>query len=168
MFRNEMTLFRVIVPARISILLIVVALGGCSPNLYVHDPDKAAQSAMEFAHIALLQRNLDSAYTLVSANARAKLSLQSFVSSMKSMHQNSWPTWIETEYYAPMDGYEGVTIYLEGQGVNEQFSYRFVMDGSATQGYRVGGLWREISKPANAPGRHKLTKRIQEGERSLE
>ncbi len=130
----------------IRLLLIASALATTSAclrvNKFEHEPAMAAAQAHDFAHIAFVERDLSTAYAMLSPDTKAKMSLDQFNQLVSSMHPAEYPSSIESTDYELMPGQKAMNIYVSGSSGNERFYYRLVMEGTKETRYTVGGLWR--------------------------
>jgi hypothetical protein len=102
----------------------------------------ARSKAEQFADAALIEHDLGSAYGLLSQAMRNQLSFEQFKYLISKMHPAQYPDAVNATEYEPLMGQKGMNIYLFGQTRNENFYYRFFMEGTKESDYTVGGLWR--------------------------
>jgi hypothetical protein len=111
-------------------------------NVIVHDQNSAARAATEFARIAFVDRDYTKAFSLLAPRSRPYITLEKLSETIPKMHPKSFPSQVTATEYEPMPGQSGMTIYVKGDGEGEEFFYRLVMDGDASSGYQVSGLFR--------------------------
>ncbi len=130
----------------LTVALQLIASVGClQVNKFNHEPTMAGRKAQQFADTAFVERNLLTAYDLLSQNTRKSLSLEQFKDVVSKMHPSHYPPSVAATEYEPLMGQKAMNIYLQGRGSTEKFYYRFVMEGTKESDYMVGGLWRNDS-----------------------
>lgn len=102
----------------------------------------AARQAELFAQTAFIERNLTSAYRLLSANARSDVPFERFRDEILKMHEGKYPASVKAVEFERIPGQKEMNIYLVGEAGDENFYYRFVMDGTLETDYKVAGVWR--------------------------
>jgi len=70
------------------------------------------------------------------------LSFEQFTDLISKIHPSTYPSSVQAAEYEPLMGQRGMNIYLVGKNNNEQFYYRFFMEGMKETDYTVGGIWR--------------------------
>ena len=111
-------------------------LTGCAKSIH-HDEKLAAQRALEFARIVLIDKNADRGYELLSANGKRHVPLDKFKQTVAAMNARGYPTRVSATDYEPMPGEQAIYIYLRGQNGDEQTQYRVTLEGSSADDYRV-------------------------------
>ena len=112
------------------------ALIGCAGPVD-HDELLAGKTAEEFARIALVKRDVEKGYALLSDSTRGYVSLEQFKEVLARLHPGAFPTTVAASEYEPMKGEKAIYIFMTGEGPGEQFYYRITMEGTAATGYRV-------------------------------
>jgi hypothetical protein len=102
-----------------------------------HDENRAAERAIEFARVALIDKNFEKAYELLAAGGKRHISLEKFKETITRLHPRGFPTKVTAMEFQPMPGEKAIWIYLVGQNPEEQFYYRLTMDGTASGDYKV-------------------------------
>lgn len=125
-------IFRALTPS----LLAVVWLTGCAESTK-QDENLAAQRAIEFAQIVLVNKNFDQGYQLLSDGGKRHISLAKFKETMTRLHPRGFPTGVTAKEYQPMPGENALWIYLSGQNPEDQFHYRVTMEATASGDYKV-------------------------------
>ena len=131
------------VKAFCSSIVITIALSGClQVNKFNHQPTMAGAKAQQFANAAFVQRDFPAAYNQLSQAMRKQLSFEQFTDLLSKMHPSKYPSSVQATDYEPLMGQRGMNIYLVGHNDDQQFHYRFFMEGTKETDYTVGGLWR--------------------------
>ena len=115
-------------------LLAVMWLTGCAKSIK-QDENLAAQRAIEFAGIVLVEKNFDRGYELLSGKGKRHISPAKFKETMARLHPGGFPTSVTAKEYQPMPGENALWIYLEGQ--NPEVHYRLTMEATASGDYKV-------------------------------
>lgn len=117
-------------------LLTIVWLTGCAESTK-QDENLAAQRAIEFAQIVLVNKNFDQGYELLSDGGKRHISLAKFKETMTRLHPRGFPTSVTAKEYQPMPGENALWIYLSGQNPEDQFNYRLTMEATPSGDYKV-------------------------------
>ena len=117
-------------------LIAVVWLTGCAESTK-QDENLAAQRAIEFAQIVLVNKNFDQGYELLSDGGKRHISLAKFKETMTRLHPRGFPTSVTAKEYQPMPGENALWIYLSGQNPEDQFNYRLTMEATPSGDYKV-------------------------------
>jgi len=117
-------------------LLAVVWLTGCAESTK-QDENLAAQRAIEFAQIVLVNKNFDQGYQLLSDGGKRHISLAKFKETMTRLHPRGFPTGVTAKEYQPMPGENVLWIYLSGENPEDHFHYRLTMEATASGDYKV-------------------------------
>jgi hypothetical protein len=125
----------------LAISIILGSLTSCVSFIH-HDQDMAAEAARAFAQAAFVDRDDAKARELLSPSLAQGLTAEKLTEQIARLHPGSFPTRVTVTEYEPMMGQRAMMIYLKGANDGEDFYYRFVMEGDATLGYRVAGLFR--------------------------
>jgi lactam utilization protein B len=107
-----------------------------------HDEKAAAKAATEFAQTAFIARDYSKAHGLLATRSQSDIPIDKLTDAITKMHPKSYPSKVTATEYEPLPGQRGMNIYVKGDGDGEDFFYRLVMEGDATAGYRVTGLFR--------------------------
>jgi hypothetical protein len=139
----------------IRYLLAAVMLTSCAQSPK-QDENLAAQRAIEFAQIVLVNKNFDQGYELLSDGGKRHISLAILKETMTRLHPRGFPTRVTAKEYQPMPGENALWILLTGQNDDDQFQYRFTMEATASGDYKVlsldsGGIGRFISPAGRKP-----------------
>ena len=102
----------------------------------------AALEAIQFARLAIVDRNYEQARARLALHALNETSVAKLQSVIEKIHTASWPRSIKAVRYEPLPGQRAMRIYLEGDSASEKFFYLFVMEGDADAGYRVSDIFR--------------------------
>jgi hypothetical protein len=124
------SIFRVLT----AYLLTIVGLTGCAESIK-QDENLAAQRAIEFARIVLVNKNFDQGYDLLSDGGKRHISLAKFKETMARLHPRGFPTSVTAKEYQPMPGENALWIYLNGQ--NPEMHYRLTMEATPSGDYKV-------------------------------
>jgi hypothetical protein len=129
-----MKIKRSIFRALTGCLLTVFWLTGCVESIK-QDENLAAQRAIEFARIVLVEKNFDRGYDLLSDNGKRHISPAKFKETMARLHPRGFPTIVTAKEYQPMPGENALWIYLNGE--NPEMHYRLTMEATASGDYKV-------------------------------
>ncbi|HVO92236.1 MAG TPA: hypothetical protein VMT22_05315 [Terriglobales bacterium] len=116
--------------------MLTLACLSCADSVR-HDQGLAARRALEFARVAFIDKNLTQAYEMLSDSGKRHVPLDKFKQAIASMHPRGYPTKLTAVEYEPMPGENAIYIFLKGQNLEEQFTYRVTLEGSADTDYRV-------------------------------
>jgi hypothetical protein len=117
-------------------LVAVVWLTGCAESTK-QDENLAAQRAIEFAQIVLVNKNFEQGYQLLSDGGKRHISLAKFKETMTRLHPRGFPTSVTAKEYQPMPGENALWIYLRGQNPEDQFNYRLTLEATPSGDYKV-------------------------------
>lgn len=117
-------------------------LMSCTAKVISHDEDMAAKSAIEFSKVALVQHDIQNGYSLLSENAKKRISFEKYSQVFSQMHPSLYPISLTAEEFEPMPGQKGMNIFLYGENGSEKFFYRLTMEGTTGTGYKVSGIYR--------------------------
>jgi hypothetical protein len=131
---SKMNPQRWIFPVSAACLLAVIWLTGCAGSTK-QDENLAAQRAIEFARIVLVNKDFDQGYELLSDGGKRHISLAKFKETMARLHPRGFPTTVTAKEYQPMPGENALWIYLNGQ--NPEMHYRLTMEATASGDYKV-------------------------------
>jgi len=129
-----MNLNRWIFRALTTSLLAVVWLTGCAESTK-QDENLAAQRAIEFAQIVLVNKNFEQGYQLLSDGGKRHISPAKFKETMARLHPSGFPTSVTAKEYQPMPGENALWIYLNGE--NPEMHYRVTMEATASGDYKI-------------------------------
>ena len=115
-------------------LLAVVWFTACAESPQQNE-NLAAQRAIEFARMVLVNKNFDQGYELLSDGGKRHISLAKFKETMARLHPRGFPTTVTAKEYQPMPGENALWIYLNGK--NPEMHYRLTMEATASGDYRV-------------------------------
>lgn len=118
------------------ILALAVTFSSCAESVK-HDEVSAAKTALEFTRVALLEKDAERGYELLSGGGKRHVPLNKFKQTIASMHPRDYPSKVTATEYEPMSGEKAIYIFLKGQNPDEQFAYRVTLEGTAASGYRV-------------------------------
>ena len=116
------------------LLLTVLGLTGCAESTKQNE-NLAAQRAIEFARIVLVNKDFDQGYELLSDGGKRHISLAKFQETMIRLHPGGFPSTVTAKEYQPMPGENALWIYLNGQ--NPETHYRLTMEATASGDYKV-------------------------------
>jgi hypothetical protein len=120
----------------ILLTLLAMILVGCAESIK-HDESRAARRALEFGQAVFFEKNLDKGYDMLSDGGRRHVPRENFKQSITAMHARNFPTKLSAIEYEPMADEKAIYIFITGQNGEEQFNYRFTMEGSAASDYKV-------------------------------
>lgn len=124
-------------------MLLAICLTGCSEPIR-HNDDLARKRAIEFAEIALIRRDFDKGYALLSNGAKSHVPVEKFRETLSRLHQDGYPTRITSSGYKPMFNEKAIYVYLTGEASGKQFQYTITMEGTAASDYRVSIINRTL------------------------
>ena len=132
-------------------LLIVVWCISCAKSTK-QDENLAAQRAIEFAEIVLINKNFDHGYQLLSEGGKRHIPLVKFKDAVTRLHPSGFPASVTAKEYQPMPGENAVWIYLSGE--NPEVHYRVTMEATESGDYKVltldsGGVGRMFSSSSD-------------------
>jgi hypothetical protein len=113
-----------------------------SVNVISHDEQQAAKAAYDFANLAFVGKNEAEAYRSTAQDFQENHSEDDFNKLVQQMHEKGYPSQVLATEYQPIPGTETMSIFLIGGNPNENFYYRLVMEGTASSGYKVAGIFR--------------------------
>jgi hypothetical protein len=120
----------------------LVFLMSCTVTAISHDEEMAARSAIEFAKVALIEHDIQNGYSLLSKSAKKRISLEKYSQALAQTHPSSYPRSLTADEFEPMPGQKSMYIFVHGENGSEKFYYRFTMEGTASTGYKVLGIYR--------------------------
>ena len=120
--------------ATAACLLAVMWLTGCAESTEQNE-NLAAQRAIEFARIVLVNKDFDQGYDLLSDGGKRHISPAKFKETMIRLHPRGFPTTVTAKEYQAMPGENALWIYLNGQ--NPEMHYRLTMEATASRDYKV-------------------------------
>jgi hypothetical protein len=127
---HKRSIFRVLA----AYLLTILGLTGCAESTK-QDENLAAQRAIEFARIVLVNKNFDQGYELLSDGGKRHISSAKFKETMIRLHPRGFPTIVTAKEYQAMPGENALWIYLNGQ--NPEMHYRLTMEATPSRDYKV-------------------------------
>jgi hypothetical protein len=127
--------------------VLVIVLAGCAESIK-HDEVAAAQGALEFARVVLLEKNPAKGYEMLSEGGKRHVPLDKFKQTIAAMHPRAYPNKMTALEFEPMSGEKAIYIFLTGRNADEQFSYRVTLTGTAATGYRVLKIDQGMSFPS--------------------
>jgi len=92
---------------------------------------------LEFGRVVLVEKNLDKGYDLLAEGGRRHVPRDKFKQSLAAMHARDFPAKLAAVEYEPMADEKAIYIFIRGQNGEEQFNYRFTMEGTAATDYKV-------------------------------
>ncbi len=116
----------------------------------------AAASATEFAQVAFVEKNIDKAFSMLDPEAQAYIGKEKFSEGLTRMNTPTAPESIIATDFEPIQGQEGMNIYITGESPNETFYYRIPMRGTQDKGYKPAGLFRNPGPYPKSPMRRPL------------
>jgi hypothetical protein len=135
-------------------LLIVTA--ACSYRSFKQNPQMAAKSATEFAQVAFVEKNIDKAFSMFDPEAQAYVTKEKFSEGLTRMNTPASPKSINATDFEPIQGQEGMNIYITGESDTQKFYYRIPMKGTEDKGYKPVGLYRSDGPYPKSPMRQPL------------
>ncbi|SRR5229473_5901235 len=130
--------FSLLIPLVLGVL---GASSGCV-GVIRHDEDLAATSAVQFARIAIIDQDYASAFESLSDRGRAKSSAARLQETIMQIHPRGRPKLITAAEFEPLPRQRAMNIYLFGRADDEEFAYKFEMEGTADTGYKVASISR--------------------------
>jgi hypothetical protein len=117
-------------------LILFLTLISCAKSVQ-HDETLAGKRAIEFAQVALVNKDFERGYDLLSDGGKRHLSREKFKETITRMHPRNFPTKVMAIESQPMPGENAIWVYLTGQNSEEQFAYRLTMEASGNGDYKV-------------------------------
>jgi hypothetical protein len=124
-------------------IFVAICFIGCSEPIQ-HNDDLARKRAIEFAEAALVRRDFDKGYSLLSTGAKTHVSIEKFRETLLRLHQDGYPTKITASGYKPMFNEKAIYVYLTGEASGKQFQYTITLEGTAASDYRVSIVNRTL------------------------
>jgi hypothetical protein len=130
---------------RIWLIAAVLAAGlsGCSEPIR-HNDSLARQRALEFAEVALVRRDFDKGYALLSNGAKSHVPPEKFRETLSRLHEDGYPTKITATGLKAMFNEKAVYVYLTGEASGKSFQYTITLEGTAASDYKVSIVNRTL------------------------
>jgi hypothetical protein len=128
-------------------IVAAVCFTGCSEQIR-HNDDLARRRAIEFAEVALVRRDFETGYSLLSSGAKTYVSMEKFKETLTRLHPEGYPSKITATGYKPMFSEKAIYVYLTGEGSGKHFQYTITLEGTAASDYKVS-----IVNRTDLPGR---------------
>ena len=141
---------------RLLAIFFLTMIAACSFRSFKQNPKMAAASATEFAQVAFVEKNIDKAFSMLDPEAQAYVTKEKFSEGLTRMNTPTAPRSITATDFEPVQGQEGMNIYITGEGDKETFYYRIPMKGTEDKGYKAVGLYRNNGPYPNSPMKHPL------------
>ena len=93
---------------------------------------------------------------MLDPEAQAYVGKEKFSQALTQMNTPTAPKSITATDFEPIQGQEGMNIYITGQSDNETFYYRIPMKGTEDKGYKAVGVYRSHGPYPKSPMRHPL------------
>jgi hypothetical protein len=132
-----------------SILFLAISVS-CSFHASKQNPDAAAAAAIVFAKAALVDRDMDKAYSLLDPEVQSNAPKEKFAEVARSIVADISPTTVTATDFEPLAGQEMMNIYLVGEKGSERLYYRIPMRGNAEKGYKPIGILRGQYAPSES------------------
>ena len=153
----KLTASRSSIPLGVLFLfLLPVGCGLSEFHRFHHRPDMAANSAVEFARAAFVEKDDGKAFKLLWDGGRQPVSREWLAESVRKMHPNGYPTEVKAIEYEPVPGQPAMSIYLRGTNGSEEFLYRLLLQGTSDTGYKVSDFFRGNGPYPTSPLRKPL------------
>lgn len=140
----------------LAIFLLMVTAAACSFRAFKQSPIMAAASATEFAQVAFVEKNIDKAFSMLDPEAQAYIGRENFSQGLTKINTPTTPKSINATDYEPIQGQEGMNIYITGESDTETFYYRIPMKGTEQKGYKPAGVFRNPGPYPKSPMRRPL------------
>lgn len=121
--------------------LLAAGLAGCSEPIR-HNDSLARRRALEFAEVALVRRDFDRGYALLSKGAKSHVPPEKFRETLVRLHEDGYPTKITATGLKPMFNEKAIYVYLSGETSGKFFQYTLTLEGTAASDYKVSILNR--------------------------
>jgi hypothetical protein len=127
------------------LIVAVVAAGltSCSEPIR-HNDSLARERALEFAEVALVRRDFDKGYALLSNGAKSHVPLEKFRETLLRLHEDGYPTKITATGFKPMFNEKAIYVYLSGEASGKSFQYTITLEGTAASDYKVSIVNRTL------------------------
>ncbi len=116
--------------------VLLVSVSGCTESVK-HDETIAGKRAVEFSRAALIDKDLQKAYQLLSESGKRHVPFDKFKQTIESMSTRGSPSRVIATEYEPMAGEKAIYIFLRAQNGDEQVNYRVTLEGTADTDYKV-------------------------------
>ena len=123
--------------------LLSAGLTSCSEPIS-HNDSLARQRALEFAEVALVRRDFDKGYALLSNAAKSHVPPEKFRETLLRLHEDGYPTKITATGFKPMFNEKAIYVYLSGEASGKSFQYTITLEGTAASDYKVSILNRTL------------------------
>lgn len=145
------------------LLLFGISVSEPNVNIIYHSEELAAQQAVQFIEIALINRDHAQAYLLFSRNSRKNFSFERSKSLYEEIPPEYFPAVIRATDYEPIPGQRGMHIFLSSANERKKLYYRLIMEGTKQTNYKVLDI--HYSKDPYPPSklRRPLEMRITDG-----
>ncbi len=121
---------------------LLISSAACSEPI-AHNEELAAKRAEEFGEIALVRRNFERAYELMSSKARSYLPLDNFKETVSGSHPDGYPETIKATAARPVKDAATIYVTLRGNdGAGKVFEYQVMLNGTAKSDYQVSTIKR--------------------------
>jgi hypothetical protein len=118
----------------------------CSCFYYIHhDEDMAAIAAIQFARVAIIEKDFEKARNLLPPETSKQFDAEKLKEMIESMHPVQFPHSITATDFEPMPGTNSINIFLRGDNANGDIYYRFTLRGTSNIGYKVYALHSRIT-----------------------
>jgi hypothetical protein len=144
------------IPTKELLAIFLLTAAACSFRAFKQNPIMAAASATEFAQVAFVEKNIDKAFSMLDPEAQAYITKENFTQGLMKINTPTAPESIMATDYEPIQGQEGMNIYVTGEGPKETFYYRIPMKGTEQKGYKPAGIFRNPGPYPKSPMRRPL------------
>ena len=123
--------------------VLAISFAACSEPIR-HNDELAQKRAIEFAEVALIGRDFDKGYALLSSGAKNHVPVDKFRETLARLHPDGYPTRVTAIGHKPMFNEKAIYVYLSGEASGKQFQYTITMEGTAASDYRVSIINRTL------------------------
>jgi len=109
---------------------------GCVHKVRVHSPGSASRVALSYLDVALIKRDIDSSYSYLAPESKAKQPLADYKRRIEAQH-SVWPKNLQVTGFEPVDNFKFWLVYINGKTDSVELYYRVLMSGSPAIGYSV-------------------------------
>ena len=140
------------------LVLLALLLSGCKIQAISHSPQLAAEAATRFARLALVERDYNKAYILLSPDTQKAFTEEAFIKEISKLNPTTYPREVTAKEFEPVPGQKAINIFLVGTSSDETYYYRIILVGDSIAGYTIAGFFRGSGPYPNPEARTPLSK----------
>jgi UDP:flavonoid glycosyltransferase YjiC (YdhE family) len=125
---------------------------GCKELTVKHDENLAGRRAKEFAEVAFVRQDFESAYHELSDAAKRYVSLDDFKKTITRFHTKGYPQRIELKQFEQVPSErKAIYIFLVGQASSQRYYYRLMLEATPGSDYKVSVVDIEYAPYSGSP-----------------